>query len=1156
MMHEEIGLLNLDERRRAHMRRLNTKFDTNGSRAIVVPKRFAADIAGKYGPTRRRKQDGRSSLVYRSSMTGKKKPLSVKPATIVRVQVVMPQPTPIVKVQETRVLRERVMVKDSVVTKQTVHREREREKPVERERIVERVKPIVRERIVEREKPIVQERIIEREKPVVQQERIVEREKPIVQERIVEREKPIVQERIIEREKQVVRERTVEREKPIVRERIVERETPISETASKMSQQRNTVAESRQTNARRLRDSSRSDVPIFGRTIAKRGERGKAIDTLFKQQSTARELAFRLLEEEADRSSENPNTADHMQVAESIAKNESMSNNDSIDSRSGRNIIIANRGSRGPIPLEKHRSPNVRQIVSVSSREGASRQWNAVVMINRRTMDRLKTVSARVDAPILLKQTTVRGDKLADRAQEALPVQRANQEALSRPVETRDTPNLHREITLGQNASQRPDSNAGTVGQQAPVTAEHARQAEPLLAQKNETGRGSEPIDKLAVDTRLLDIDSSIDRVSVTMSEAVPSESTFPIALRTIDHLGLTVRLMAARAERLGSMFVLRNRAESGAAEASMPTSSKLVLRRLTENPNTFITARRASTGVSASGAGNAAWKDVERSGREMTQATSAPAHAQPAAPKSDGGPQGNSVSLSDSSASKSLSNQPMAGKSEMSVFHPTSAGQGLLRLTGHVKARLDAPSGFTASAPRAMPTGMIVHASRRGLSVLGRIASRTDTGEAGRATRQASATQPSVAQQNPMQMSTVQPNTLQPNNAQPIASQSNATQQSTAQPSTAQPNATQQSAVQPNDVGLNSGPNVSAANASAIAPAQSDNGISPSGHHPGTAPSMMHPSEDSKRRFENAAQGASDRSLELSHLARLEPTMSDGSGQIPRVRFTFRNRPGGATAPNEMAQNNRASDNQRQLPSTSQVSSTVTPLISRVVPASNQRDSLPKIGNADARPVQLHWIARTSRTMPAARTQPSATNRNGTVANRTAADLVQALHQAQTTNPMQALHPTQMTNQTQPMHPMQTTQSMQPMTHQLLSGTESFPNAAGQPDDHPLVMAPSLAQTALRRIRPSEARQTSAKSNLASAPAAMELRRNAAQPVNAPAEPTPAAVTVEAPPHIDAKQLQKAIEAMPQLNPDQLAERVYTALMKKMKFERRLRGY
>lgn len=1100
------------------MRRLTTKFDTNGSRAIVVPKKFAADIAGKYGPARRRAQAGRSALVYRSSMTGKKKPLSVKPATIVRVQVVMPQPAQIVKLQETRVLRERVIEKDNVVKKPTDHRERAREKPIVRERIVERDKPVVRERIVEREKPIVRERI-------------------------------------------------VEREKPIVRERIVERERPPSETALKRPRQQNTNMESGQTNAPGSRDPIRSAIPTLGRTIAKRAERNEDIKTLFKRQSKAREFAFRLLEAEAGRSSESSNTVEIAIDAGPIEKTESASYSDSIDSRSSRNMTIANRGSREPIRLQNQRSPDVRQDVPVSSRGGASRQWNAVVMINRRTMDRIKTLSARISAPNLMKQATGRGDILADRAQESPSVQQASPGAQPKQDETRDAQSLQRESIIVQNAPWRPDANSGTDEQQALGASELARPVNTDLARTNEIARDSEPIDKLAVDKRLIGDDSSIDRVSVTMSEALPAEMAFPIALRTIDHSGLTVRLIAARAERLGSTFVLRNRTEPGTAEAGIPSSSKLILRRLTANPNMFITARRATNGATALDARNAAMKDAERSGLELTQPMQAPAgvypttvkresaHAQPATPKSDSGPQGNPVTSSDSSAiklnerersasaspenltwangsfrSKSMSSKRIAGQSEKSAVPPTSAGQGVLRLSGRVKARLDAPGGFAASAPRAMPTGMIVHASRRGLSVLGRITSRTDIGEAGTATPQTKAAQPNAAQQNAVQTNTVQPNAVIPN--------------------AVQLNAPLQSAAQPYEVGANPGSNFSAANASAIAPTISANGASPSVRKPLTEPAIKHPSDESKLGFENAAQGSSNRSPELTHVARTEPAMSEGSGQIPRVRFTFRNRLNGSFAPSKPPYGDRAGDIQRRPTAADRESSADTPLASRTASVTNRRDSASKIGNPDARPVNLHWIARTSRSMTAARSQSSASNRTGRLANRTAADWVQT---TQLTQPRQTTHPIYSTQMTQPMHPMQMTL---PMTRQLLAGSESFPGAPVQPEEHPLVMAPSPVPTALRRTRQSEARMTSVKPSLASAPAMMELRRNAAQPANALAEPAPAAVTVEAPPHIDAKQLQKAIESMPQLNPDQLAERVYAALMKKMKFERRLRGY
>ncbi|QMV41105.1 hypothetical protein [Cohnella cholangitidis] len=72
---------------------------------------------------------------------------------------------------------------------------------------------------------------------------------------------------------------------------------------------------------------------------------------------------------------------------------------------------------------------------------------------------------------------------------------------------------------------------------------------------------------------------------------------------------------------------------------------------------------------------------------------------------------------------------------------------------------------------------------------------------------------------------------------------------------------------------------------------------------------------------------------------------------------------------------------------------------------------------------------------------------------------------------------------------------------------------------------------------------------------ASLELRRN----VREPAAPEKTASHVEAaptPPEINVEQLQKAISSMPQLNPDELADQVYKSLMKRMKFEQRLRGY
>ncbi len=1099
------------------MRRLNTKFDTNGSRAIIVPRRFAADIAGKYGPARRRTKEGRASLIYRTSMVGKKKPLGDKPATIVRVQVVMPQPTPIVKVQETRVLRERVIVKDNVVTKQTVHREREREKPIVRERIVEREKPIVRERIVERERTVVRERIVEREKPA----------------------------------------------NPV----------QASDTPLAKSQQRNTMARNGQTDTSDSRDPIRSAMPTLGRTIAIRAER-KVMKTLFQQPSTAREIAFRMLEEEAGRS--HYTTVDMAKAAEPTIENTGTAPyTATIGMRSSRDVNMANRGSREPIRIKKLRSPDVRQVVSVTSRDGASRQWKAVVLINRRTMDRMKTLSASKAAPILMKQAIVNENKPAERAQESLSVQNTIQGAQPLSDQSRDT------LNLGQAVSSQPDAKSGNLENRnvAAGAPELARPSDTRLARTNGTARDTGPADKLAIDKRLLGVDSSTDLVSVTMSEALPSDKGFPIVLRTIDHLRLTVRLMAARAERLGSTFVLRNRVEPGAtAETGIPSSSKLILRRLNTDPNTFITAKRTANRATASYTGKAAiGEQLNERVREQpkpaptdvspTTINSESVQEQPAAqfsPKNESSASrpiereravdaslSKLTSVNGSLGSNGLLNNKAEGQPGNSVVPPTLDGLGILRMSGRVKARLVAPNVVAASATRALPTGMIVHATRRGLSVLGRMASGVGLGAEGTATRQANGAQPKTVQPNASQL-VLRPDVIQPYIV-PNASQSNAIQSNPEQQ-----NATRHNTVHPSVFGPKLGSSDKAENASA-------NGTLPSERTQIADVAMNQPSETAKLGFEEGAPHESNRSSEWAQLARLEPTMSDGLGHTPRVRFTFRNRPQGSFAPNKTEPLVRASDIQSSPTASNRISSTSAPLASRVVPETNRHDTVTRFGNADARQVNLHGIARTSRPMMVARKSSFVLHRTGTQMERTAADWAQLAHptqQAQTTQPtistrsMLATHsmqPMQLTQMAQPMH---LTQPMLPMTHQFFSGSESFPDAQGQPEEKPLGMAPSLAHTALRSSRQQEARQTSGKANLAAAPAAMELRRNAAQPVKASTEPAPAAVTVEAPPQIDAKQLQKAIEAMPQLNPDQLAERVYTALMKKMKFERRLRGY
>ncbi|MFC5468660.1 hypothetical protein ACFPPD_07990 [Cohnella suwonensis] len=88
------------------------------------------------------------------------------------------------------------------------------------------------------------------------------------------------------------------------------------------------------------------------------------------------------------------------------------------------------------------------------------------------------------------------------------------------------------------------------------------------------------------------------------------------------------------------------------------------------------------------------------------------------------------------------------------------------------------------------------------------------------------------------------------------------------------------------------------------------------------------------------------------------------------------------------------------------------------------------------------------------------------------------------------------------------------------------------------------------RRAKP--ARQAHDDADVAES-AALELRRNAPAVAALPAKP--AEVPAE-PSRIDAEVLKQAVSALPQLQPDQLADQVYKALMKRMKFEQRLRGF
>lgn len=78
--------------------------------------------------------------------------------------------------------------------------------------------------------------------------------------------------------------------------------------------------------------------------------------------------------------------------------------------------------------------------------------------------------------------------------------------------------------------------------------------------------------------------------------------------------------------------------------------------------------------------------------------------------------------------------------------------------------------------------------------------------------------------------------------------------------------------------------------------------------------------------------------------------------------------------------------------------------------------------------------------------------------------------------------------------------------------------------------------------------------SDAAAAPT-LELRRQPAPPPATPAPEAPASPSaVKA--AIDLEQLQQAISKLPMLNPDQIADQVYKAIARRMKFEQRLQGY
>ncbi len=118
--------------------------------------------------------------------------------------------------------------------------------------------------------------------------------------------------------------------------------------------------------------------------------------------------------------------------------------------------------------------------------------------------------------------------------------------------------------------------------------------------------------------------------------------------------------------------------------------------------------------------------------------------------------------------------------------------------------------------------------------------------------------------------------------------------------------------------------------------------------------------------------------------------------------------------------------------------------------------------------------------------------------------------------------------------------------------------NSPVQPDQ---TEAPrlSLAHAALPAT--GARRDAEAPGNLADSPAhtleqdaILELRRNST--VTAGGTSPVRNVAPEPLPEISEEALQKAISALPQLNPDQLADQVYKSLMKRMKMEQRLHGF
>ena len=129
----------------------------------------------------------------------------------------------------------------------------------------------------------------------------------------------------------------------------------------------------------------------------------------------------------------------------------------------------------------------------------------------------------------------------------------------------------------------------------------------------------------------------------------------------------------------------------------------------------------------------------------------------------------------------------------------------------------------------------------------------------------------------------------------------------------------------------------------------------------------------------------------------------------------------------------------------------------------------------------------------------------------------------------------------------------------QSLRDTQLPPQASSDQSERVDTPRLSLAHASLSVNR--AGRDTAVPGNAAEAPAhthesdtPLELRRNA--PAAAEGSKPTANAASEAPAVISEEALQKAISALPQFHPDELADQVYKSLVRRMKLEQRLHGF